>query len=96
MQQAMEAYSKKVEFDVHMADGGVRFSFFQSVIISTDVRLLANAISGLLLACLSIPLTDEFTVWKHEGYTILCSGPEHATVTCQSSECHVLVCMTVS
>ena len=30
MQQAMEAYCKKVEFDVHMADGGVRFSFFVS------------------------------------------------------------------
>lgn len=33
-QQAMEAYCKKIEFDVHMADGGVRFSFFRSVILS--------------------------------------------------------------
>lgn len=55
----------------------------------------ADGVSWLLLAWLSIPLTDEFTVWKHAGYAILHSGPEHATATGRSSKCRVLVCMTV-
>ncbi|KAF8233454.1 hypothetical protein L208DRAFT_1266540, partial [Tricholoma matsutake] len=49
--QAMEAYCKKVEFNVHMAHGGVRFPSFQSL-VATSLAILGPMLSYReLLSC---------------------------------------------
>jgi hypothetical protein len=65
--QAMEAYCKKVEFDVHMADGGVRFPFF----------LKCHSILAPMSACCPMQCLGRFGI----GYPIL-AGPVYWPMPC--------------
>jgi hypothetical protein len=74
--QAMEAYRKKIEFNVHEAYGGVSFPSFESDNAagrcrgSGRCRVLADAMCWpmpCLLAHAVYPLTHhQFAVWKHD------------------------------
>ena len=87
--QAMEAYRKKLEFNVHKTDGGVSSFFLHFNRSWADVgRCLGPTswadVSGqgrVWLPTLSILIHYRFPVWKHDRCTILCYGPKPAYAT---------------